>query len=121
MRRGDPSLATQPSDRHAVDAARRRLWGTANAGPRAVSFDTFDNLYKSVDALLEYLYNESDQTMLEPAMNLLAEVEKFIRRCNAELVGKAIGALQNGLACWIQDDKRRIGNQSSPIFAEVSG
>src|SRR5690606_27942167 len=46
------SVATQPRDRQAVDAARKRLWGTVFAGSRSSSFDPFDNLYKAVSDIL---------------------------------------------------------------------
>ena len=110
------SIATQPRDRHAVEAARRRLWGTPNAGPRALSFDPFDNLYKAVNITLEYLYNESsehDPGAWGLAVDFLVETEKFLGRCNVELVGRTIEAVQNGLSVWIKDEKCRVLSMGS--------
>ena len=69
---------------------------------------------------MEYLYNESDPGASELAANLLIEVEKFLGRCNVELVGKTIETLQNGLSVWIQDEKRRVLSLSSPNLSTVS-
>ncbi|KAH8899280.1 hypothetical protein GQ53DRAFT_709930 [Thozetella sp. PMI_491] len=113
------STATQPRDRQAVDAARRRLWGTPNAGPKSASFDTFDNLYKVVDAALMYSYSEFDAANVKLAGDLLEEVGTFVGRCNPELTTKTLAALQGGVSVWIQDEGRQLGSQSSPSLAAV--
>ncbi|KAK0618384.1 Rap1-interacting factor 1 N terminal-domain-containing protein [Bombardia bombarda] len=107
------SAATQPRDRQAVDAARRRLWGTVLAGPRSSSFDTFDNLYKAVNEALGYSYRDFDPTNCNAVVKLLKEVGGFFDRCNRQLFFKSMTALQDGFLPWLQDSKRLLGNQTS--------
>ncbi len=114
------SVATQPRDRHAVDAARRRLWGTPSAGSKSSSVDTFYTLYRVVNTALEYMYNEFDLGTSELAMSLLAEAGMFVGRCNIELIGRTVIALQDGIAFWVQDERRHMGGQSSGSLTVVS-
>ncbi|KAK3341277.1 Rap1-interacting factor 1 N terminal-domain-containing protein [Lasiosphaeria hispida] len=111
------SVATQPRDRQAVDAARRRLWGTALAGSRSASFDTFDHLYKVVSEALKCMYQEFDSTDPDAAVNLLRTVVDFLGRCNPQLFSKALIGLQDGVLPWIHDTKRLLGSQTSAVFA----
>jgi hypothetical protein len=93
------SVATQPRDRQAVDAARRRLWG---AGSRAASLDTFDHLYKSVNMILNFFYIQGTDNEGRVAA-LLKEVGNFLERCNSQLLTKSLVSLQAGLVPWIGD------------------
>jgi hypothetical protein len=93
------SVANQPRDRQAVDAARRRLWG---AGARSASFDTFDHLYKTVNLILDFLYVQGADSEGRTAA-LLKEVGNFVVRCNPLLVTKSLLSLQAGLSPWIED------------------
>ncbi|OIW25935.1 hypothetical protein CONLIGDRAFT_635705 [Coniochaeta ligniaria NRRL 30616] len=93
------SVANQPRDRQAVDAARRRLWG---AGSRSASFDTFDNLYKSVNLILGYFYIHGADNEGRVAA-LLKGVGSFLERCNPQLLTKSLVMLQGGLVPWIGD------------------
>ncbi|KAK4227237.1 putative telomere length regulator protein rif1 [Podospora fimiseda] len=111
------SVATQPRDKHAVDAARRRLWGTALAGSRSSSFDTFEMLYKAVNEALESQYNEFNPNDTDPVIHLLKEVIGFFERCNRQLFLRSLVALQGGFLPWIQDSNRLLGSQSSAVLA----
>ncbi|KAK3934939.1 telomere length regulator protein rif1 [Diplogelasinospora grovesii] len=115
------SVATQPRDRQAVDAARRRLWGTALAGSRSASFDTFDNLYKAVNTVLEYLYEEFDSAeagdAADAAAHLLKEVGGFFDRCNRQLFFKTLAVLQDGLLPWLRDTRKLLGSRTSAVLA----
>lgn len=111
------SAARQPHDRQAVDAARRRLWGTALAGSRSASFDTFDNLYKAASEALAYMYNQPSPAESEVAARLLQEIGQFFERCNRQLFMRTLAALQDGILPWICDCNRAIGNQPSPVLA----
>jgi hypothetical protein len=114
------SVATQPRDRQAVDAARKRLWGTVLAGSRSSSFDTFDNLYKAVNDVMEYSYNNFDVVDPDSAVQLLKEIGGFFDRCNRQLFVRAMLALQDGFLPWVQDSKRLLGSQTNSVFAAVS-
>jgi hypothetical protein len=114
------SIATQPRDRHAVDAARKRLWGTTLAGSRASSFDTLDNLYKAANDVLDSSYNNFSAVDPDSAWQFFKELGGFFDRCNRELFLRAMIALQDGLLPWFQDSKRLLGNQSNAGFAAVS-
>lgn len=107
------STAVQPRDRQAVDAARRRLWGS---GPRSgsASFDTFDNLYKSANLVLEHAYKARGFADRDIA-SLLLKVGEFLERCNPQLVAKSLLALQSGLSPWIQDEHADSRPQTKEI------
>ncbi|KAL1844346.1 hypothetical protein VTJ49DRAFT_25 [Mycothermus thermophilus] len=111
------SVATQPRDRQAVDAARKRLWGTSLAGSRSASFDTFDSLYKAVNEVLAYLYAHLDPIDSDSAVQLFKEIGAFFDRCNRQLFLRAMMSLQDGLLVWFQDGKRLLGGQTPSVLA----
>ncbi|KAK4158800.1 putative telomere length regulator protein rif1 [Cladorrhinum sp. PSN259] len=111
------SVATQPRDKRAVDAARRRLWGTALAGSRALSFDTFEMLYKAVNEALGTQYKEFNPAHTDSVVHLLKEVGNFFERCNQQLFLKSMLTLQDSFIPWIHDSNRLLGSQSSAILA----
>ena len=114
------SVATQPRDRQAVDAARKRLWGTALAGSRSSSFDTFDNLYKALSEILEYSYSNFDPADSDATTQLFKEIGGFFDRSNRQLFLKAMISLQDGIYPWFQDSKRLLGSPTNPLFVAVS-
>ncbi|KAL2018392.1 hypothetical protein VTK56DRAFT_870 [Thermocarpiscus australiensis] len=111
------SVATQPRDKQAVDAARKRLWGTVLAGSRSTSYDTFDNLYKVVNEALAYSYNNFSQAGSDSTVHLLKELGAFLDRCNRQLFLRAMVALQDGFLPWFQDCNRLLGSQTSSVLA----
>lgn len=116
------SMATQPRDRQAVDAAKRRLWGTVVSGARSASFDTFDHLYKAVNMALSHLY-QADSVVADvedSAVALLKEVGGFFDRSNPQLVLKSIVNLQNSLAYWIRDDLADTRRRRMDVVEAVS-
>ncbi|KAL2270989.1 hypothetical protein VTJ83DRAFT_360 [Remersonia thermophila] len=113
------SVATQPRDRQAVDAARKRLWGTSLAGSRSASFDTFDNLYKAVNEVLAHLYAHSDPIDSDSAVQLFKEIGGFFDRCNRQLFLRAMMSLQDGLLVWFQDGNRLLGGQTPSVLAAM--
>lgn len=114
------SVATQPRDKQAVDAARRRLWGTVLAGSRSSTFDTFEMLYRAVNEALGTKYKEFDSADTDSVVHLLKEIAGFFDRCNRQLFPRAMLALQDGFSPWIQDSNRLLGSQSSAVLAAVS-
>ncbi|KAK1672251.1 Rap1-interacting factor 1 N terminal-domain-containing protein [Colletotrichum godetiae] len=113
-------IASLPLDRQALEAARRRLWGTAVAGPRSSSFDPFDNFYKLVNELMERLYEAGEHGDLnEHATSLLKECGSFLARCNPELVCRTVSNLESGLAMWIRDSQGILKARQSPATSEA--
>ncbi|KAK2042528.1 hypothetical protein LZ31DRAFT_632649 [Colletotrichum somersetense] len=113
-------IARHPLDRQAVEAARRRLWGTAVTGPRLSSFDPFDNLYKLTNDLLERLYEANEPGSLDDSATLfLKECGGFLSRCNLELAPRTVSNLESGLVMWIRDSQGIIKASQSPAESET--
>ncbi|KAL0935061.1 telomere length regulator protein [Colletotrichum truncatum] len=114
------SVASHPLDRQAVEAARRRLWGTAVTGPRSSSFDPFDTLYKLTNDLLERLYEAGERGDLDESVaTFIKETSGFLSRCNSELVPRTIATLENGLVLWIRDSQGILKTRQSPAPSEA--
>ncbi|KAI1342916.1 Rap1-interacting factor 1 N terminal-domain-containing protein [Xylariaceae sp. FL0016] len=114
------STAKHPRDRQALDAARRRLWGTSAAGSRSASFETFDSLYNLINRLLQETYTHLHDTSSEQTvLSLITEVSSFLARCSQVLVFKALVNLQPGICCWIQDAEARFGSRQSQAVSEA--
>ncbi|KAH6657287.1 Rap1-interacting factor 1 N terminal-domain-containing protein [Truncatella angustata] len=114
------SVAKQPRDRQAVEAARRRLWGTSISGPRSASFDIYDNLYKLINHLLTVSYQRYSEFETEGiVVPLLTEVAGFLSRCNQLLVLKTLVSLQDSIGFWIQDKEARYNNHQSAHVSEA--
>ncbi|KAL2261441.1 hypothetical protein VTK26DRAFT_4158 [Humicola hyalothermophila] len=111
------SVSTQPRDRLAVDAARKRLWGTVLAGSRSSSFDTFDHLYKAVNEALKHSYDTFDSTDTDSVVSLLKEIGGFFDRCNRQLFSRSMVALEDGFIPWLQDNKRLLSSQTSSALS----
>ncbi|KLU88013.1 hypothetical protein MAPG_07002 [Magnaporthiopsis poae ATCC 64411] len=113
------SAATHPRDRQAIEAARRRLWGTAASGARSASCDPFDNLYRACNAVLQRLYGAED-VVHASAVTVLREVEAFMGRCNSQLALQTLGLLQAGFVPWIQDESTRLQSRQLTAVSEVT-
>ncbi|KAI0521473.1 Rap1-interacting factor 1 N terminal-domain-containing protein [Xylaria bambusicola] len=111
--------AKLPRDRQALDAARRRLWGTTVAGPRSASFDPFDSLYRLVSRLLEAGYTTVDKLDANDLATLITETSHYLLRANRTLVFKSLVQLQHGLGPWIQDVDERYSSKQRSIIAEA--
>ena len=112
--------ATHPRDRQAVDAAKRKIWGTAISGVRSASYDTFDHLYKLLNVSLNQLYQAVDPLAAEElALPLLQEVGHFLDRSNPHLVAKTLVSLQDGLSLWIKDVQAETRPQPTEIVDAV--
>lgn len=114
------AASTQPRDRQAVDAARRRLWGTSNAGAsRGSSSDPFDHLYKLLLSILEISFANVGSCGSKNVSQLLDEIRGFFDRGNSSLVLRALATIQSGLVCWLQDEDHRITKTEFPGAAEA--
>ncbi|KAJ8070516.1 hypothetical protein OCU04_000890 [Sclerotinia nivalis] len=110
--------ASYPKDRQALDAARRRLWGSATAGPRIDIFDPYFYLYEYVSRCLEYSYSELSSNDHPSICDLLSEIEALLVRCPKVLFSGALTCLQNGLVCWVRDEGGKLhgGSDISRTF-----
>lgn len=113
------AASTQPRDKLAVDAARRRLWGTSTAGARQASFDPYDNLYKFVVVVLEKLYTDVTSSDSELATQFLIELGGFYDRGNPQLALRALIGIQEGIACWLEDKDHRITRTALPRIVDA--
>ncbi|RYO97224.1 hypothetical protein DL765_011272 [Monosporascus sp. GIB2] len=112
--------AKQPRDRQALDAARRRIWGTLGAGPRSASFDPFDSFYRLINRLLDISYTHSDARIdAEIAPSMLTEVAAFLTRCSRLLVFKSLTQLQPGICHWIRDTDGRYNSKRSSKLSDA--
>ncbi|CAD6447965.1 4acba6b2-06ee-422d-a714-a7b85db6248c [Sclerotinia trifoliorum] len=105
--------ASYPKDRQALDAARRRLWGSATAGPRIDIFDPYFHLYEYVSRCLEYSYTELSSNDHHSICGLVSEIEALLVRCPKVLLSEALTRLQNGLVCWIRDEEGKLHGGSN--------
>ena len=112
------AASTQPRDKKAADAARRRLWGTSNTGNRP-SFDPLDNMYKLFVGLAKKLYTNAESHASGPIEQLLDEMKAFFDRGNRQLLLRTLVAAQGGLACWLEDKDRRITRADFPSVVEA--
>ncbi|KAI1094126.1 hypothetical protein F5B19DRAFT_447425 [Rostrohypoxylon terebratum] len=114
------ATAKHPRDRQALDAAKRRLWGTSIAGPRS-TFDPFDTFYRFTNHLLGLAYIhfvQSDGNEITAAV--LTEVTGFLTRCNPSLALKSLLQLQHSISLWIQDANAQYSSrQSSKVYGAV--
>ncbi|KAF3342537.1 Rap1-interacting factor 1 N terminal-domain-containing protein [Verticillium dahliae] len=114
------SSANHPQDRHALEAARRRVWGTAVTGSRGPSFDPFDHLYQLVDHLLLHFYAlGSTEGLAEVATPFFGEISDFLLRCNPALVLRTITNLESGMSVWIQDQQGILSSRRDVAQAEA--
>lgn len=113
------AASVHPRDRQAVEAARRRLWGTSNVGNRSSSFDPFDNLYKLVTCVLEKLYANIGSYESEMVVQLLKDIRSFFDRANPELAFRAILTVQEGMVRCLEDEDHRLTRAEFPGVAEA--
>lgn len=117
--RGLLTVAAHPRDRQAVDAARRRLWGTAAAGSRPNLLDPFDHLYRLTKLALKVLYAAPLPSMSEVAQGILQALCGFLQRSNRQLLLQTLVAIQEGVALWLQDAQKLLTSQSGEAFSSV--
>ncbi|TGO65905.1 hypothetical protein BOTNAR_0073g00300 [Botryotinia narcissicola] len=100
--------ASYPKDRQALDAARRRLWGSATAGPKIHIFDQYSQLYQNISRCLRCSYTELSSNDHIAICGLLSEDEALLVRCPKVLFGETLTQLQNGIICWISDEETKL-------------
>ncbi|ESZ89893.1 hypothetical protein SBOR_9718 [Sclerotinia borealis F-4128] len=109
--------ASYPKDRQALDAARRRLWGSATAGPKIHILDPYSYFYDYISRCLEHSYTELSSNDHPSICGLLRELEALLIRCPKALFTEALIQLQKGIVYWIRDEEVKLhgGNTLSRI------
>jgi hypothetical protein len=118
------SKATYPKDRQALDAARRRLWGTAVA--KTSSFDPYNHLYEYTRESLQKAYKSFCNGLVLEYSDMISATTSLLAHCPASLLINALVKLQSGIGNWIKDESSRIvgGNalaQSVSYFTFLHG
>ncbi|OAA56082.1 telomere length regulator protein (Rif1) [Cordyceps fumosorosea ARSEF 2679] len=106
-------VAYIPRDAHAVEAARRRLWGTALTTAKGNSADPYGHLYKLGNSCLSSLYSGNKDTVRnEDIILFLQSVAGFLGRSGAHGL-KLLNKLQSGICVWILDEDLRLAGEGS--------
>lgn len=104
-------VAHLPRDAHAVEAARRRLWGTSMTTAKSNSADPFDNLYKLGNGCFAFLYSSAtDDVRLGESVIFIQSVTAFIERATPLDGLKLLNKLQDGICLWLLDEETRLSN-----------
>ena len=104
------SKATYPKDRQALDAARRKLWGTASGGSKSPTFDPYSQLYEYMCQCLGTAYTAFDSIQSYVHADIISTTTSLLARCPNSLLTPALVRLQMGLACWIEDGKLKLNS-----------
>ena len=116
------SAAKFPRDRQALDAAKRKIWGTPATIPKAGSSDPFDSLYKLGNITLSCCYQQLPE--IDPSITIAPFVESlgtFVLEALASTGLQSLPKLQDGLSLWLQDEKAQLKlNNDSPLCNSVS-
>jgi Rap1-interacting factor 1 N terminal len=97
-----------PKDRQALDSARRRLWGTDNAGSKIATFDPYVHLYDYVRNSLTAGYDSLSKQNHHDYADLVCSVTTLLDRCPIILSLGVLIKIQNGISCWIVDDGHKV-------------
>ncbi|KAJ3493564.1 hypothetical protein NLG97_g4652 [Lecanicillium saksenae] len=113
-------VAHLPRDAHAVEAARRRLWGTALTTAKSNSDGPYDHLYRLGNNCLGVLYSANLKHLRSDAtVSFLQSVTGFLDRSGAAHGLKLLNKLQQGICVWILDENSLLGKRDDSIFAAV--
>ncbi|KAJ2970735.1 hypothetical protein NQ176_g8043 [Zarea fungicola] len=107
-------LAQFPKDAHAVEAARRRLWGTALTTAKGNSADPFDHLYKLGNVCLNFLYQTAMESVpVKESISFLDCVTRFLHSSDATNGLRILSKLQDGICVWILDADSRLSQDNA--------
>jgi Rap1-interacting factor 1 N terminal len=109
--------APYPKDVQALDAARRRLWGTDH-GPKTSTFDPYVYLYDYVQVSLLAAYDSLSKQHLHEYADIISSVAVLLDRCPSQLLLQVLTKLQKGIACWFMDSTHRV-NGGTPVSQSV--
>ncbi|RDL40873.1 uncharacterized protein BP5553_00852 [Venustampulla echinocandica] len=111
--------ATYPKHRQALDAARKRLWGTGDFGPNASTFDPYSQLYKYIQKSLANAYALYTSAVLNDSADILAVTTALLARCPIELRLGMLMAVQEGISLWVLDSKALL-KEGNHLSKEIS-
>ncbi|KAH8763337.1 Rap1-interacting factor 1 N terminal-domain-containing protein [Hyaloscypha sp. PMI_1271] len=97
-----------PRDRQALDAARRRLWGTDNAGFKSANFDPYVHLYEYIQNCLIAGYDSLSKQNHHDYAVMISSVTALLDRCPIQLSLIVLIKIQKGLSCWIVDGGHKV-------------
>lgn len=108
-----------PKDRQALDAARRRLWGSDSAGPKTSNFDPYIHLYEYIQISLVAAYESLSNQNHHDYADMISSITILMDRCPMQLSLNLLTKIQRGISCWIVDgDHKVIGG--TPVSQSVS-
>ena len=108
-----------PRDRQALDAARRRLWGTDNAGSKGSSFDPYVHLYEYIQNCLVAGYDSLSKQNHHDYAVMISSVTTLLDRCPTQLSLIVLIKIQKGISCWIVDGGHKVIGDT-PLSQSVS-
>jgi hypothetical protein len=100
--------ASYPKDRQALDAARKKLWGASNTGPKLPTFDPYVQTYEFVRQTLESTYTSFSKRRLHDYATMLSATRELLARCPEELSFGSLMKVQEGLSYWILDSNSHL-------------
>ncbi|KAE9367261.1 hypothetical protein N431DRAFT_385492 [Stipitochalara longipes BDJ] len=109
-----------PKDRQALDAARRRLWGTDNAGLKTTTFDPYVYLYDYIQTSLIAAYDSFSTQQHHDYADMISSVKNLLDRCPTQLSLNVLTRIQKGISCWITDGGHKLTGgipPSLPVLA----
>jgi hypothetical protein len=107
-----------PKDRQALDAARRRMWGTENAGPKTANFDPYVHLYDYVQSSLLTAYDSLSEQTHHDYADIISSVTNLLYRCPSQLSLNVLIKIQAGISCWIMDGGHKVTG-GTPLSSSV--
>jgi len=115
--------ASYPKDRQALEAAKKRLWGSGNIGLKLSTFDPYSQLYNYIRFCLETSYDSFSKQNIHHYAVMLSTTSGLLGRCPSQLLLGTLTKLQQGIACWIMDGGSKLcgGNQLSEAVRSPSG
>lgn len=111
--------ATYPKDRQALDAGRKRLWGTMNTGSKVPSFDPYAQLYEYISKTLESTYASFSKRRPHDYTAMLLATKELLVRCPNELIYGLLVKVQEGISHWIIDINTHL-TSGNDLTKEVS-
>jgi hypothetical protein len=105
-----------PKDRRSLEAARRRLWGTAVH--TSSSLDPYNHLYTLLGTCLGKIYSEQRS---DASAQLLSATSQLFSRVPQASIVPILTKTQHGLAYWIRDRNQKLPHPSNKdlVFKEV--
>jgi hypothetical protein len=107
-----------PKDRQALDAARRRMWGTENAGPKTANFDPYVHLYDYIQSSLLTAYDSLSEQTHHDYADIISSVTNLLYRCPSQLSLNVLIKIQTGISCWIMDAGHKVTG-GTPLSSSV--